>query len=745
MRKIAFLFYLCFFSVSLVYAEVSPLVNKIEFQGLKRIEEGAIRAKITQKTGLPVSQEKVNEDIKAIFKMGYFEDVKVELDAFEGGIRLIYIVKEKPTIIKIDFQGNKEVEDSKLKEKISITTGAIADTVLIQDNATKIKNYYEEEGYFLANIVPVTKKLTPDEISLTYQIEEGDKVKIKKLIIEGNKNISAKKIKKAMETSEWWWLSFITSSGYYKKDRMDSDIDKIRNLYFNEGFLKVVVGEPQIVLDKDKKGMNVMITISEGDAFRITSIRATGNTIYDDATIKKKITIVPDTVFNKGLLEKNIQAITNLYSEAGYAMASVNPDLAPDEKNRTVGVTLTINEGDKYRVGKIEVSGNLKTRDKVIRREIRFDEGELFDSTKLKRSYDRLTNLNYFESIEIVPKPKVEQKVVDLEVKVKEKPTGMLSVGGGYSSTDKLIGTVDVTQGNLFGKGQLVKAKAEIGGKSSYYELSFKDPWFRDQPIALSTGIYSNNRDYTEYSKRAIGLFVGFGKDLSEYWKADLSYNLERAQIFNILPAASLIIKDQLGTKTTSAITPSIVRDSRDNYLDPSRGSRNSLSFTFAGLGGSNKFIKGTADSGWYFPLGVSTIMIRGRVGYIEGLFNSPVPLYERFYVGGIDTLRGFDFGKAGPIDPGTGEAIGGLSELVFNNEYIFPILTEMKLKGVLFFDAGQGYANSQDFGQLRYTSGAGFRWMSPIGPIRIEWGFNIKKRPGESSNKIEFGFGSLF
>lgn len=750
MQKPAMTFVICLCLMSMlfstVHAQGTPLVNKIEIRGLKRIEEGAIRTKISQKLGEAVSTEKTNEDIRAIFKMGYFEDVKIELEAFEGGIRLIYIIKEKPTIIKVDFQGNKELDDDKLKEKISITPGAIADTVLIQDNAAKLRNFYEEEGYWLANVIPVTKKISGDDISLTYQIEEGTKIKLSKLSFEGNKNIAASRIKKVMESQEWWIFSFLsTSSGYYKKDRMDSDIEKIRNLYFNEGYLKVIVGEPQITLDKDKKSMAVTISISEGDAYFISAVEFTGNTTFDNETIKKLITVTPNTLFRKNLLEKDILAISGLYTEKGFAMASVAPDLVPDEKNRTVKVVLAINEGTKYRIGRIEVSGNLKTRDKVIRRELRFDEGELFDSAKLKRSYERINNLNFFETADIIPKPRADDQVVDLEVKVKERPTGMISVGGGYSSVDHLIGTVDLTQGNLFGKGQLAKIKAELGGKSSYYELSFRDPWFQDKPIALSTGIYRTTRDYTLYSKRAFGFYVGFGKDLSEYWKGDISYNFERATIDNIKAGASAIVFDQQGTKSTSSITPSIVRDSRDNLLDPSKGSRNALSFTFAGLGGSNAFIKASADSAWYFPVRDSAIMIRGRIGYADGIFSKALPLYERFYVGGIATLRGIEFGKAGPKDPSTGEAIGGTTELLFNNEYIFPILTDIKLKGVVFFDAGNSYQEFNEFGKLRYTSGFGVRWMSPIGPIRIEWGYNIKKKPGESSSKVEFAFGSFF
>ncbi len=745
MRRIGLLFLFFFLSAGILYAQEAPVVNRIEIKGLKRIEEGAIKAKISQKIGEPVSEDKISEDIKSIFKMGYFDDVRVEMEPFEGGIKLIYVVKEKPTIVKVEFQGNKKFDDAKLREKISVTPGSIADTVLIQDNAAKLKKFYEDEGYWLANIVPVTRKISENEITLTYQIHEDGKIKIRKIVIEGNKHISSSKIKKVMATKTWWLFSFITSSGYYKKDQMENDIEKIKNLYFDNGYIKVVVAEPDIKIDKAKKGMTITIGISEGDQYRISSIDIVGNKVYDEVTLRKKITIKPDSVFDKSLLEKDIQAISNLYSDNGYALVSVVPDLVPDDKKRTVHVTLNVSEGDRYKIGRIEISGNTKTRDKVIRREMRLDEGDIFDGSKLKRSYQRINNLNFFETVDIIPKPRYKEKVVDLDVKVKERATGFLSIGGGYSSVDKFIGTVDLTQGNLFGKGQYLNIKAELGGKGSLYEISFKDPYFLDKPILFSTGVYKSSHDYIEYTKNAFGLFVDFGKNLSEYWKADLSYNFERATVTDIAAGASPVITDQAGTKITSAVTPTIVRDSRDNYLDPSSGSRNELYFTFAGLGGDNDYIKAGADSAWYFPIRSTAIMVRGRFGYAQGIFGKEVPLYERFYVGGIYTVRGLDFGEAGPKDPATNDPIGGTTQLIFNTEYIFPILPAMKLKGVVFADAGNAYEGFQNFGNLRYTSGTGVRWISPIGPIRIEWGYNLQKKPGESSSKFEFAFGSFF
>ncbi len=736
--------FITFTSLS-VYAQELPIVNSIEIKGLKRIEETAVKSKISQKVGEPISQEKVNEDIKTIFKMGYFEDAKAEIEPFEGGIKLIYVLKEKPTIVRIDFQGNKKLDDAKLKEKLTITTGSIADAVLIQDNANKVKAFYEEDGYWLASIVPIIRKIKPEEVGLTYQIDEGPKVKIKQIVMEGNKALSSKQIIKVMSTKKWGIFSFITSSGYYKKDQMELDIEKIRDLYFNNGYIKVTVEEPKINLTPDKKGMIITILISEGAQFNVSSVKFSGNKVFSDEVIRGKITLIPNKPFSKKQLRSDIFSIAELYSENGYAIANVTPDLTPDENNKLVEVFLKIDEGDKYSIGKIEISGNTKTRDKVIRREVRLDEGDTFNSKLLKRSYERINNLNFFETVEIVPKPQPEEKLVDLDVKVKERPTGFLSIGGGYSSVDKLIGMVDLTQGNLFGRGQLIKLRAEIGGRTTFYEINFKDPWFLDKPIAFSTSIYKITREYIEYDKEATGFGFSFGKEFSEYVRGDLSYNFEEATITNISEDASAIVKDQEGTNTTSSITPFLVRDSRDNYLDPSRGSRNSIYLTCAGIGGTNKFLKGEVDSAWYFPVGKTAFMLRGRFGYATGILGEELPLYERFYIGGIYTIRGLDWGEAGPKDPVTGEPIGGTTELIFNTEYIFPIISDLRLKGVVFFDAGNSYEKFEDFGKLRYTTGAGVRWISPMGPIRIEWGYNLDRQPDEKSSRIEFTFGTFF
>jgi len=743
-RIISFLLVLIFIPL-LTYAEEMPLINSIVIKGLKRIDETAIKSKITQKPGEPISQEKTNEDIKNIFKMGYFDDVRAEIEPFEGGIKLIYFVREKPTIVRIELQGNEEFDNVKLREKLTITTGAIADAVLIQDNANKLRAFYEEEGYWLSRIVPVINNIGPDDVGLTYQIEEGPRIKIKKILTEGNKALSSGKIKGVMETREWWLFSFVTSSGYYKKERMESDIERIRDLYFNNGYIKVAVGEPTIELAESKKEMVITIPISEGDRYGVSSIGLSGNKVFGEEVIKQRIKMAPGEPFNKATLRRDIFSISELYSENGYALITVTPDLIPDENTKTVEVSLRIDEGQKYRIGRIEISGNTKTRDKVVRREVRLDEGDVFNSALIKRSYERINNLNFFETVELVPKPRTGESLVDIDIKVKERPTGFFSIGGGYSSVEKFIAMVELTQGNLFGRGQFIKLRGEFGGRTTYYDMTFRDPWFLDKPLSFSANVYKIDKEFIDYSKEATGFGVSIGKRLSEYVWTDIAYNFEDAKISDISEDASDLIKDQEGSQTTSSITPSITRDSRDNYLDPSRGSRNSLYVTYAGLGGTNNFFKGGIDSAWYFPIGSTTAMLRGRFGYAAGVGGKELPLYERFYVGGIYTIRGLGYGEAGPRDEKTDDPIGGTEELILNAEYIFPLITDLRLKGVIFFDAGNAYDDFENFGELRYTTGLGLRWISPVGPVRIEWGYNLDRKPDERQSRFEFAFGSFF
>ena len=750
--SVIFMALFLFILVSLtVYAseseEAVPLIKLLEIKGVKKIEEESMRTKIKSKVGDPLSQKSVRSDIETLYGLGYFDDVKVEIEPFEDGIKLIFIFKEKPAIISIDFQGNKEIETDDLKEEITITPGAIANQLLIADNAERIISFYQSEGYWRAKVLPVIRNISEDKVALTFHIEEGQEVTIDEIIIVSNKNVSADDIKDIMETKERWFFSFITGSGIYKKDEMKADIERIEELYHSRGYIYVVVAEPEITLSQDKTELYIKISISENDQFEIGEVSLSGNTVFKSTELYEYIETTPGKIFNRSALRNDIDNILDLYMERGYARADIDPVIEINAKEKLVDVVFSITEGEIYRIGRIEISGNKKTRDKVIRREIRLDEGDIYNHKLLKRSRQRLVNLNYFKSVELATIPSIGEKLIDVDVKVEEKLTGMLTIGGGYSSIDKFIVTGEIMQANLFGKGLYLKLRADLSASRKNYNISLRDPWFMDKPISASVSIYNETFEYLDYDKDALGVSVGFGKELSEYVGANIVYNFENVKIFGITEDASTLIKEQEGKKITSSISPAIWKDTRDNYLDPTSGSRNALYTTYAGIGGDNYFGKVLVDSIWYFPtIWNITFSVRGRVGYASGFPGKKLPLYERFYVGGINTVRGLGFGEGGPRDE-EGEKIGGKTEIIFNTELIFPIEENMNLKGVLFFDAGRSFDKTEyvSVGKLRPTTGFGLRWLSPFGPIRLEWGFNLSQKSDENSNKIEFTMGGLF
>ncbi len=730
-----------------VLAEKSPLITSIEIKGNRKISEETILSKIKSKEGTLLSKNTVQEDIKRLYKIGYFDDIRVEMEPFEGGIKLIFIFKEKPSIMNIEFEGNREYEKEDLEDKITISPGAVADIRLIKENARRLEEFYHSEGYWHARVVPLIKEISENSVSLIYLINEGKKVKLKKIYIEGNSALSDREIKKVMKTKEWWIFSFITGSGVYSRERITEDIERIKELYHSKGYIYATVSDPIITLSKDRSKLYLTLKISEGVQYRIGELEIKGNTVFTEEELRKHISLSSGDVFNRTALRSDIDGIIDLYMDKGYARADINPLISVDDEKRLVNITLDINEGDIYRIGRIDIIGNTKTRDKVIRREMRLDEGDVFSKSLLKRSFQRINNLNYFEEVNIIPKPRPGENLIDIDVKVKEKLTGMLSIGGGYSSVDKFMVMGEITQTNLFGKGLKLRLKVDLSSRRSNYNISLTDPWFMDKPISASIGLFNEEIDYIDYDKKATGGYIGFGKEFSEYVGGRITYNLEKATITDVSEDASSLIKEQEGSKLTSSISPSIWRDTRDNFLDPTTGSRNAIYTTIAGLGGDNYYYRVVGDSLWYFPAFWKTVFsVRGRLGYADGYAGKELPLYERFYVGGINTIRGLGFGEGGPRNE-EGEKIGGNFEAILNLELIFPLIQDIRMKGVIFFDYGGAFDKHQSisFHDMRKTAGFGVRWISPFGPIRLEWGYNLDPREDERRNKLEFSIGGIF
>jgi outer membrane protein insertion porin family len=471
-----------------------------------------------------------------------------------------------------------------------------------------------------------------------------------------------------------------------------------------------------------------------------------GDLILPKEELLKRVPIYVGEIINRDHVREALTNLTDLYADKGYAFVDVDPMTIPHKDQPLVDLTFQIHQGSKVYFERINILGNTKTRDRVIRRDLQTVEGDLYSLTAMKNSREALNRLGYFKEVNVNTKKGSAEDRMVVNVQVEEAPTGSLSGGFGYSSIDKLVMMLSISQNNLFGRGQRLAAQAQIGSISKNYNISFTEPRLFDTQILTGGDIYDLYRDYDDYSVKRKGAVVRFGFPIVEYLRGLLQYKYEKADTYNIKENASQIIKDEEGLSTTSSITGILRRDARDSYIDPTRGSDNTLSVEYAGgfLGGTNEFTRSIFNSAWFVtPFYNLTFSARGQIGYISG---DAVPLYELFRLGGMYSVRGFKTWSIGPTAP-NGEVIGGDKMLLFNFEMVFPIAKEIKLKGLIFFDAGNAWAKGDPYqlDDLRTSVGFGFRWMSPMGPLRLEWGYNLKPKPGESSSAWDFTMGGFF
>jgi len=748
-------------------AQPGAKVASIEIKGNKKIELPAIAGRLTLKPGDPYTPENVRGQIKILYETGYFEDVQVETESTPQGVALVFLVREKPFITEIVFDGNEELSDDKLKEKITIKSQAFLDQQQAKESAEKIRLAYQEDGYYDAQVIPIVQTLDEDRKRLTFFVKEGAKAKIKAVNFEGMRAATKDEMFKVMATREWvpWYglltdlklPSFLSDAGILKREEMNNDVERIREVLLNKGYLNAQVGLPAVELSADKKWFIITYPIMEGEPFTVAEIGFRGNTVFEEPELREKLKIQPGEIFQRQKIRDEITRITDLYGSKGYAFADVTPSVNPNTEDRTATIILTIKEGEMMRIRQINIHGNDKTKDNVIRRELRVDEQDVIDTPSLKRSFQRLNNLNFFETVEILPQ-QVEPDKVDLNVRVKEKPTGQFSIGGGFSTLDKLVAIADITEGNLGGNGWLGRIRGQLGQQRTLGLITFRNPYLNDSLTSLQLDVYRSMTNYLTYFEKKSGASITFGRWLSEYVTGSFSLMAEQLNFSDpepgICPDLIPLVCRQLGNQTTTGFRTSLARDTRDYYLDPRTGWRTSVGFDLGTpyLGGTNNFYKYYFDVIKYTPLPFDTrFSIHVRYGAVEALGGKQVPLTERFFVGGINTMRGFAFGLAGPVTP-QNTLLGASKELIFNNDFIFTISSEAKLNGVIFFDYGKGFDDNESvsFGRLRKAAGIEGRWISPFGPLRAAYGFNLDPRkdpnlPGERKGVFEFTIGSLF
>jgi outer membrane protein insertion porin family len=728
-------------------------------------ESAAILPLLTSKVGDVFSADKTNEDVKAIYRIGIFKDVRVESLKTEKGISLIFTVVEKPFVRAVNITGNKEIASDKIRDGIDLKTNGVFSNDQLAKSVKKIKSLYANEGYYLAEVDSTTTKSGKNGIRVTFSIKEGEKVLIKKISFEGNRIFSQRKLRKQMETKEKWFLSWITGAGTYKEDVLKNDVNRIADLYYNNGYVNVKVGEPKVTLLPDKSGLLVTIGITEGDQYRTGTIDFKGDLLESKEELRSKIKLESGEVFSREVLRGDVFTLTDVYADKGYAFANVSPLSKVDPVKKTIDITYDFEKGDKIYIERINISGNTKTRDKVIRREFKLAEGDLYNSTALKRTKQNLSNLGFFEEASIAPAKGSTATKLDLNTQVKEKSTGQFSIGAGYSSSDGIIGQGSIQQNNFLGLGLKGTLSASLGGKTQLYNIGLTDPYFLDTNWTLGFDVYRSERDYEDYTRRVTGGDVKAGYRLTDQLSTFWLYKYEVKKLYDFSPA--FLANPSQITETSGTIGSlygSLSLDTTDYRLDPSKGYAGTVSAEYAGLGGNQRFARFIGQSSVFFPLMWSTVFsLRGELGYMMQM-GKEIPIDEKFYLGGISTLRGYSSRTVCPvqttylktINPVTGLAttipsmiyLGGIKEAVFNADYVFPIIKDAGLKGVVFFDAGNSYGpGEQYFSKVLMSYGLGVRWYSPMGPLRLEYGIPVNPRAGidSKSGKFEFSIGGFF
>ncbi len=724
-------------------------VAEVAIAGNQRIETDAIRRVIRTEPGDILSNEQISRDIRSIYRMGYFEDIRVETDQHPDGRIVTFKVTEKPTIRVIRIEGaGRGYDEKEIRENLDIQTGSILNIFKVQRNMQRILSMYKEKNFHNVNVDYNVIPLKNNQADLEFVIDEGEKVKIRRIGIEGNSAYSDKELKDLMKTSEKGFFSFITKSGELNREDLDRDVAALSAFYQNNGYIQARVSDPEVVIGDD--WIEVSIKVEEGLRFRFGEIDIEGDLILPKDRLLEKLTISQEVFYNREMIRSDVLRLKTLYADQGYAYADITPRIDRDEENRKVDIAYTIDKGSLVYFERINITGNRKTRDKVIRRELRVYEKELFSETRLKGSIQRLYRLDYFEDVRVdTPKGSADDQMV-LNIDVTDKSTGSFQFGGGYSTVEDFFISGGLQQRNLFGKGQILSLDAQVGGRTQRVSLKFTEPWLFDIPLAAGFDVYNWIYQYDDYDKESVGGRLRASYPVWKNTRAYLSYRYDVSEVTNIEADAARSIQELEGKNSTSSIIPELLYDSRDKLFNTTRGSKHKLSFEYAGgvLGGDIGFVKTLAEAGWYLPLWWDHVFfIRGEGGWIFENEDGLLPDYERFYLGGMNSIRGFDWQEIHATDE-NGDEIGGDKYIQGNVEYQIPLFKDAGIVGVVFFDIGNVYGRDEnmDLGNTRESAGFGVRWYSPVGPIRLEYGHRLDALPGEDSGgQWEFSMGSVF
>ena len=765
-------------------------LKDIKITGNLRVEDDGIRLHLKSRPGESFDPATVEQDVKAIYRMGFFDDVQAELSADSV---LTYAVKEKPFIREVKIQGASQVAKEKIESAFGVGPRTILDRTKVADSVDKVRKLYSEQGYVNAAVDHTVTVEASNQAVITLDISEGNRQLIKRVLFEGNKNFGDGELKDLIATKEEWIFSFITNRGVLDRDMLTNDVAILSNHYNDHGYVEHKIDDPVILRARD--GLEVVFRVHEGPQYRVGKVEIGGELIQDGRQMLKSVKLTTGQIFRGSRLRDDVTTLNDMYSNKGFAFVQVDPVTKVNEKEKIVDVALVITKGPPVYFNRVLVAGNNKTRDKVVRRELLANEQDLYSGTKVTQSRNALQRTGYFEDVQVTTKKTDQPDTLDLLVDVKEGPTGTFQVGGGYSSGDGFLFNANISEKNLMGRGQGISGNFSIGSSRQDFIVSASDPYFNDSKVALGIDAFNTTREYEDFDERKLGFGINtsyplkelslpfFGRVKSEgnkgsdvlasndaltvwdYMRGGVSYDLTREKIGGISSSASPSIKAEEGTSLTSSVTPNVSYDSRDHFFAPTEGTKSAFAIKMAGLGGDSRFIKSDITARWHYPLlkdpkwgGNWVFALGGQLGYGVGLADrnsgqKDLPLFERYFLGGINSVRGFAERSIGPRSPSncdengvnckSTEVIGGEKAMVLNTELLFPIMESYGLRGVAFFDMGNSFDSSFSFSDVRRSIGAGVRWMSPFGPLRVELGFPLNKQPHDETSVLGFSIGS--
>ncbi len=760
--KISIIF--LFLSALFLNAQEIPQYQKktvidVRVVGNKNVSSASIIAKVKVRPGQIFSQQLIDEDIKRLYGTGFFTDVAVDVEQKPEGVIVIFNVKEAPYVEEVVFEGNRVFRSEKLAQWIETKAGQFLDKWQLKTDIEEIRRRYLEKGYAEVAVdykLDIDNKTNRAKVKII--INEGGRIKISRIDIQGVKAFKKKQVLKLMKTRARNWFFW---RGVYKQEVLKEDLEKIEDFYKRHGYLDVKV-------DYDKKytprgDMIIVIKIDEGKQYRVGDITIEGNKAFPTEELVETLKLKKKDVFSYYALNEDVNSLRKFYADCGYIKAHIEaiPSVSPE--TGLVDIKYKLEENEIHYVNKIEIKGNVKTKDVVIRRELKIHPGDKFEWQKVERSRQRLENLGYFDEIDFDIQPTTEKDKDDLVLRVKEAKTGEFSFGAGYSSVDEFIGFVELSQRNFditnpptfTGGGQRISLRAEMGTTRNDYDLRFTEPWLFGYPYLFGLDLYQHTRERERdvgyaWDERRRGFSLRFGKEISEYNSLYLRTRFDNVKISDVAENVSSELKAEEGEKNLHGIRLSFIRDTRDNIFNPSKGYYLNFGIENLGgfMGGDVDLIRYSDSFSFYYPVWRNWILnLRLQSGIIDTYNDTKrVPIYERFFAGGAYTIRGYDERSVGPKDSASKDPIGGEAMLVGNVELTFPLYEN--IKGAFFYDVGNVWKDKSDFGSGGYKSsvGVGIRLKTPLGPIKLDYGYPLNKGEGvPSSGKIHFSMGHRF